>query len=164
MDSTVVSLIMWQVKQDFHNNGFMTDVDLDPGCTLNKKIRNAQLAQYNFILGQWQHTLFHSSLCFLSLSLSLSHCPSRYWFFFFFPLCMFPCLEKWWERRRRRVTLWMYAPEITKSMASALWRSASSVWNNSRPAGVEMLKRTSELSQTRYQLVLLSTVPRFLKL
>lgn len=29
----------------------MTDVDLDPGCTLNKKIRNAQLAQYNFILG-----------------------------------------------------------------------------------------------------------------
>ncbi|KAA8592612.1 hypothetical protein FQN60_018067 [Etheostoma spectabile] len=39
-----------KVKQDFHNNGFMTDVDLDPGCTLNKKIRNAQLAQYNFIL------------------------------------------------------------------------------------------------------------------
>ncbi|XP_061905513.1 threonine--tRNA ligase 1, cytoplasmic-like [Entelurus aequoreus] len=28
----------------------MSDVDLDPGCTLNKKIRNAQLAQYNFIL------------------------------------------------------------------------------------------------------------------
>lgn len=39
-----------KVKQEFHNNGFMTDVDLDPGCTLNKKIRNAQLAQYNFIL------------------------------------------------------------------------------------------------------------------
>lgn len=35
----------------------MADVDLDPGCTLNKKIRNAQLAQYNFILGQWQHTV-----------------------------------------------------------------------------------------------------------
>ncbi|XP_029296690.1 LOW QUALITY PROTEIN: threonine--tRNA ligase 1, cytoplasmic [Cottoperca gobio] len=39
-----------KVKQEFHNDGFMTDVDLDPGCTLNKKIRNAQLAQYNFIL------------------------------------------------------------------------------------------------------------------
>ncbi|RVE67921.1 hypothetical protein OJAV_G00086480 [Oryzias javanicus] len=39
-----------KVKQEFHNNGFMADVDLDPGCTLNKKIRNAQLAQYNFIL------------------------------------------------------------------------------------------------------------------
>uniref|UniRef100_A0A7N8X9P9 threonine--tRNA ligase n=1 Tax=Mastacembelus armatus TaxID=205130 RepID=A0A7N8X9P9_9TELE len=37
-------------KQEFHNSGFMADVDLDPGCTLNKKIRNAQLAQYNFIL------------------------------------------------------------------------------------------------------------------
>lgn len=39
-----------QVKQEFHKAGFMSDVDLDPSCTLNKKIRNAQLAQYNFIL------------------------------------------------------------------------------------------------------------------
>lgn len=39
-----------KVRQGFHDNGFMADVDLDPGCTLNKKIRNAQLAQYNFIL------------------------------------------------------------------------------------------------------------------
>ncbi|MEQ2228162.1 Threonine--tRNA ligase 1, cytoplasmic [Ilyodon furcidens] len=39
-----------KVKKEFHNSGFMTDVDLDPSCTLNKKIRNAQLAQYNFIL------------------------------------------------------------------------------------------------------------------
>uniref|UniRef100_A0A671X989 threonine--tRNA ligase n=1 Tax=Sparus aurata TaxID=8175 RepID=A0A671X989_SPAAU len=37
-------------QKEFHISGFMTDVDLDPGCTLNKKIRNAQLAQYNFIL------------------------------------------------------------------------------------------------------------------
>uniref|UniRef100_A0A8C8DNM0 threonine--tRNA ligase n=1 Tax=Oryzias sinensis TaxID=183150 RepID=A0A8C8DNM0_9TELE len=39
-----------KVKQEFHSNGFMADVDLDPSCTLNKKIRNAQLSQYNFIL------------------------------------------------------------------------------------------------------------------
>uniref|UniRef100_A0A672KMZ8 threonine--tRNA ligase n=1 Tax=Sinocyclocheilus grahami TaxID=75366 RepID=A0A672KMZ8_SINGR len=39
-----------RVQQDFHRGGLMTDVDLDPGCTLNKKIRNAQLSQYNFIL------------------------------------------------------------------------------------------------------------------
>lgn len=39
-----------KVRQDFHKSGFMSDVDVDPGCTLNKKIRNAQLAQYNFIL------------------------------------------------------------------------------------------------------------------
>lgn len=29
----------------------MCDVDVDHGDTLNKKIRNAQLSQYNFILG-----------------------------------------------------------------------------------------------------------------
>ncbi|XP_050966800.1 threonine--tRNA ligase 1, cytoplasmic [Labeo rohita] len=39
-----------RVQQEFHKVGLMTDVDLDPGSTLNKKIRNAQLAQYNFIL------------------------------------------------------------------------------------------------------------------
>uniref|UniRef100_A0A8C9TJR5 threonine--tRNA ligase n=1 Tax=Scleropages formosus TaxID=113540 RepID=A0A8C9TJR5_SCLFO len=39
-----------RVQQEFHRGGLMADVDLDPGCTLNKKIRNAQLAQYNFIL------------------------------------------------------------------------------------------------------------------
>uniref|UniRef100_A0A3Q3XBJ9 threonine--tRNA ligase n=1 Tax=Mola mola TaxID=94237 RepID=A0A3Q3XBJ9_MOLML len=39
-----------KVRGEFHKSGFMADVDVDPGCTLNKKIRNAQLAQYNFIL------------------------------------------------------------------------------------------------------------------
>ncbi|XP_072920476.1 threonine--tRNA ligase 1, cytoplasmic isoform X2 [Hemitrygon akajei] len=39
-----------KVRHQFHNAGLMSDVDLDQGCTLNKKIRNAQLAQYNFIL------------------------------------------------------------------------------------------------------------------
>ncbi|XP_075714028.1 threonine--tRNA ligase 1, cytoplasmic-like isoform X1 [Rhinoderma darwinii] len=38
-----------QVCQEFFEAGFMADVDLDHSCTLNKKIRNAQLAQYNFI-------------------------------------------------------------------------------------------------------------------
>ncbi|KAM4833095.1 threonine--tRNA ligase 2, cytoplasmic isoform X1 [Urocitellus parryii] len=39
-----------QVSNEFFGEGFMADVDLDDSCTLNKKIRNAQLAQYNFIL------------------------------------------------------------------------------------------------------------------
>ncbi|XP_049479554.1 threonine--tRNA ligase 2, cytoplasmic [Panthera uncia] len=39
-----------QVSNAFFEEGFMADVDLDHSCTLNKKIRNAQLAQYNFIL------------------------------------------------------------------------------------------------------------------
>nr|XP_034986387.1 threonine--tRNA ligase 2, cytoplasmic [Zootoca vivipara] len=38
-----------QICSDFSAAGFMADVDLDQSCTLNKKIRNAQLAQYNFI-------------------------------------------------------------------------------------------------------------------
>ncbi|XP_042297149.1 threonine--tRNA ligase, mitochondrial [Sceloporus undulatus] len=37
-----------EVHQMFHQAGFTTDVDLDPGSTLNRKIRKAQLAQYNF--------------------------------------------------------------------------------------------------------------------
>lgn len=56
----------------------MTDVDLDPGCTLNKKIRNAQLAQYNFILGEYGGGALAPFVA--------SSCPSRYRFFFF---CMF---------------------------------------------------------------------------
>ncbi|KAM9311870.1 threonine--tRNA ligase 1, cytoplasmic-like [Gastrophryne carolinensis] len=39
-----------EVCTKFYDAGFMADVDLDHSCTLNKKIRNAQLAQYNFIL------------------------------------------------------------------------------------------------------------------
>ncbi|XP_039709368.1 threonine--tRNA ligase 2, cytoplasmic isoform X5 [Pteropus medius] len=39
-----------QVSGAFFEEGFTADVDLDHSCTLNKKIRNAQLAQYNFIL------------------------------------------------------------------------------------------------------------------
>uniref|UniRef100_A0A8C2BY07 threonine--tRNA ligase n=1 Tax=Cyprinus carpio TaxID=7962 RepID=A0A8C2BY07_CYPCA len=39
-----------QVCKRFVEAGFMADADLDSSCLLNKKIRNAQLAQYNFIL------------------------------------------------------------------------------------------------------------------
>nr|XP_061796086.1 threonine--tRNA ligase 1, cytoplasmic-like [Nerophis lumbriciformis] len=39
-----------KVCKQFTDAGMMADADLDSGCLLNKKIRNAQLAQYNFIL------------------------------------------------------------------------------------------------------------------
>ncbi|XP_060856722.1 threonine--tRNA ligase 1, cytoplasmic-like isoform X2 [Metopolophium dirhodum] len=39
-----------KVKKEIYEAGFMCDVDVYHGDTLNKKIRNAQLAQYNFIL------------------------------------------------------------------------------------------------------------------
>uniref|UniRef100_A0A8C5HB19 threonine--tRNA ligase n=1 Tax=Gouania willdenowi TaxID=441366 RepID=A0A8C5HB19_GOUWI len=42
-----------KVCKQFTDAGFTADADLDLGCLLNKKIRNAQLAQYNFILVLW---------------------------------------------------------------------------------------------------------------
>ena len=39
-----------QVREQCHAQKFFADVD-DGGDTLNKKIRNAQVAQYNFIFG-----------------------------------------------------------------------------------------------------------------
>ncbi|XP_065166807.1 threonine--tRNA ligase 1, cytoplasmic isoform X1 [Atheta coriaria] len=39
-----------EVKQLIYEAGFMCEVDTDAGDTMNKKIRNAQLAQFNFIL------------------------------------------------------------------------------------------------------------------
>ena len=38
------------VRDRLHNAGFMAEVDVDAGDTMNKKIRNAQLAQFNYIL------------------------------------------------------------------------------------------------------------------
>lgn len=45
----------------------MADVDLDRGCTLNNKIRNAQLAQYNFIFGNLNLYIFSQMLFFSTL-------------------------------------------------------------------------------------------------
>ncbi|CAL7938832.1 unnamed protein product [Xylocopa violacea] len=39
-----------QVKDKLWDAGFMAELDTDAGDTLNRKIRNAQLAQFNFIL------------------------------------------------------------------------------------------------------------------
>lgn len=40
-----------QVQAELHAEGYMCEADTDDSDTMNKKIRNAQLAQYNFILG-----------------------------------------------------------------------------------------------------------------
>ena len=39
-----------KVRQQLHDAGFQAEYELDPGLTINKKVRNAQLAQFNFIL------------------------------------------------------------------------------------------------------------------
>ena len=41
-----------KVVQQFHEAGFMVDFNDDQGATLSKKIRSAQLAQYNYIFGK----------------------------------------------------------------------------------------------------------------
>jgi len=38
------------VMKMIHDAGFLCDLEEDPGTTMNKRIRNAQVAQYNFIL------------------------------------------------------------------------------------------------------------------
>lgn len=43
-----------EVSKKLHDAGFCCDVDTDDGNTMNKKVRNAQLAQYNFIFGKFQ--------------------------------------------------------------------------------------------------------------
>merc|ERR1719511_252484 len=39
-----------EVRDRLRSSGFCADVDVDDGNTMNKKVRNAQIAQYNFIL------------------------------------------------------------------------------------------------------------------
>jgi len=40
-----------QVSDELYAAGYTCEADVDDSDTMNKKIRNAQLAQYNFILG-----------------------------------------------------------------------------------------------------------------
>lgn len=47
-----VLLCSHKVVQQFREAGFMVDLSEDQGATLNKKIRSAQLAQYNYIFGK----------------------------------------------------------------------------------------------------------------
>ena len=41
-----------EIRDKLQADGYCTDVDVDDGNTMNKKVRNAQIAQYNFILGR----------------------------------------------------------------------------------------------------------------
>ena len=68
----------------------MTDVDLAPGDTFNKKIRNAQLDQYNYILGRhllltlvfssiayFDHTVVYKTLSLFSVKDEACMCYQR---------------------------------------------------------------------------------------
>lgn len=66
-----------QVCKQFTEAGFMADADLDSSCLLNKKIRNAQLAQYNFILGEKIDCLMYIWLATDSRAFSAHFCCSQ---------------------------------------------------------------------------------------
>lgn len=46
-----------KVARQFREAGFMVDLNDDQGATLNKKIRSAQLAQYNYIFGKMNNRI-----------------------------------------------------------------------------------------------------------
>lgn len=48
--STKFDEYAFKVRDRLYEEGFMVDVETDPGLTLNKKVRNAQVSKYNFIL------------------------------------------------------------------------------------------------------------------
>ena len=48
-----------EVKSSLHEAGFCADCDTDDGNTMNKKVRNAQIAQYNYILGEFSGECIH---------------------------------------------------------------------------------------------------------
>jgi threonyl-tRNA synthetase len=61
-----------ELQQKFWQAGFQAECSLDAGSTLNKKIRQGQLAQFNFIGGKDMRTLPHRSFDVLfSLALFL---------------------------------------------------------------------------------------------
>ena len=41
-----------EVQDTLRKSGYCCDADTDDGNTMNKKVRNAQIAQYNYILGE----------------------------------------------------------------------------------------------------------------
>lgn len=48
-----------------HDAGFICEHDLDQGTTMNKKIRNAQLSQYNFIFGKLDQLILFEVLFYI---------------------------------------------------------------------------------------------------
>lgn len=51
-----------QVRQTLNESGFQVETELDPGLTINKKVRNAQLAQFNFILVVGEREMANNSV------------------------------------------------------------------------------------------------------
>ena len=70
-----------KVRDDVYASGFMCDTDLDDSTTMNKKIRNGQMAQYNFIFGVFRRPTVAIGDAILLMCFALM---------------------QWWARRSRR--------------------------------------------------------------
>jgi len=51
-----------KIKNELFQSGYQVEADIDSGDTMNKKIRNAQLAQYNFIFVVGEKELEHGTV------------------------------------------------------------------------------------------------------
>ena len=60
------------MRDELHGKDFKVEANLDAGETLNKKIRNAQLAHFNFILGK-RLFLFFIRLSIIGHNVSFSN-------------------------------------------------------------------------------------------
>lgn len=112
------------VQKQLKEAGFMCEANVDNTETMNKKVRNAQIAQFNFIFGKYQQ-----NCCFIQLTV--------------ISLLKF----QWLARKNRRTEPLMFAQGIIRSMVkghlnklrkfSANWRKSvfsigkSSVLNKS---------------------------------
>ena len=112
------------VQKQLKEAGFMCEANVDNTETMNKKVRNAQIAQFNFIFGKYQQ-----NCCFIQLTVIS-------WLKF-----------QWLARKNRRTEPLMFAQGIIRSMVkghlnklrkfSANWRKSvfsigkSSVLNKS---------------------------------
>ena len=66
-----------EIRDRLQADGYCTDVDVDDGNTMNKKVRNAQLAQYNFILGMLIPYVISFATCLILFCLFVTKFQSQ---------------------------------------------------------------------------------------
>ncbi len=94
--------------QQFHEAGFMVDLNDDHGTTLNKKIRSAQLAQYNYIFGmdgqKDENCVYLKLVCHTYDTNSDSPLLLLMSPYLIITITLYHCVfVQWWEKRRVRV-------------------------------------------------------------
>ena len=62
-----------EIRDSLKTNGYCADVDTDDGNSFNKKVRNAQLAQYNFIFGKYVKCYGSIEIEYIQFSICHNH-------------------------------------------------------------------------------------------